>query len=659
LWYSATNQTYTLCALTWRPAIPVQPEATKPPKNKPKRSAKPKRDPTADPKNSPADTAAAHEPAGPPAIHDLVIVGPIAHPIGAPVAEWDRTVAEKAEQQRQRIISQTPFPPPPARTMPSDKFFQYWNELITLDVAKYARLFCQRWYPVLLPTEGDNVTGFGKKEAYPSERRYDMSSGPLSEQRILETVGAGDYTLRLNDTRIRPFTQATIAYCEKFATMRDYTQYPPQLDVERLDWSDPANAPYIKWGRSTGVLRDPEMIAEEKEQMAATTIQTELLGQVEKERTRADTIVNAELERTRSELAETKAALERAKVTAAAPAAPAAPASSQASDLMSVVTSVATLASTLTPKTDTSFQHFLDLEKEREITRRGREDADRKRAEEEAGRERARADQLQQQMLTEAKEAHAAPTAVAVPVTAVQILEEEVKKQELLRQLNGGRRATVHNEEDEPRESSADKWAAIITPLAPIIGQTISGMFNLAAHGLNVYSETKYNEAIKASGGEPRLPSHIKTGEPKPGEPLKPSPMPANPAVEQQQRAFGEIMRQVVKLVKPLKRALENGSGGAGFAQEIIESQFTDGRIDYDRIRGLPATLVAIGVPVEGAGVDQFRDAVATCLTQIKNAAGVPETWNELSSIPTFAQFLEDFYNYDELKAAAEQEETT
>jgi hypothetical protein len=573
-------------------------------------------------------------------------------PSDTPAYEWDRTGAEKAEQARARIIQQTPFPTPPARTVRKDAFFEYWNELIKLDVGRYARLFCHRWYPVLLPAENENPLAI-KKEMFPSEKRYDASDGPLNEQRIMETVGVGDYTFRLNDTRAKTFSAATILFCEKFATMRDFDTYPPKLDVDRVDWTDPANAQYIKWGRSTGVLRDPEAVAEEKEQMAAATVTTELIGQANKERERADQLLNAQLDQTKAELAETKTQLERAKQEKSMPA-PAAPASSQASDLISVVSSVAALSKELVPRPDNSFQNFLDLEKEREITRREQAAEERRRAQEEADRQRARADDLQAQLLRDAKEARTAPpaAAAAAPLTAVQVLQEEVSKQELIQTLYGGKRRPAANEEEPAQESSADKWAAILTPLAPIIGQTISGLFSLAAHGLNVWGEAKYNEAVKAKGGEPQLPSHVKKNQ-KPGEPLPPTPA-ANPAADAQQKAFGQVMGQVIKLVKPIQRALEAGTSGAQFADDIINSAFTAGRADYDRIREIAATLTTIGMQVEGEGLEQFKNAVATCLLQIKNN-GVPEVWNELRSVPTFVQFLEDFYNYDEWKAAEEQ----
>jgi hypothetical protein len=633
-----------LCALTGGCPISITPEVTENPKPKPKRSAKPRRDHTANLENSTLEPARAPDP--PPANPEPAQTPAVA----PPVYEWDRTVGEKAEQARQRILKATPFPTPPARTVPGPKFFEYWNNIITLEVGRFARLYVQRWHPVLLPEE-QQLHGM-RKDAYPSEKRYESTDGEVSEQRILEDIGCGDYTVKLIDTRL-PFQQGGVLFCEKFATIRDYEKHPPIFDLDRLDWTDPANGQYIKWGRSKGILRDPETVAEEKAEMAAATVTTELLQNAKEERARADGLLQAELDRTRKELeTKTRELEEKKHATPVAPVTAATP----AGDLMNVVQSVATLAQTLAPRPDSSFKDFLDLEKEREITRRQREQDERTRANQEADAARQRADNLQAQMLEEARKHSAgngaAPaTAAVAPKSEVEILKEAIEKRDLITQLAGGapRRRTAESD-DEPQESSADKWAAILTPLAPIIGQTVQGVFQLAFHGLNTWSEIKYNEAVKSQGGEPKLPSHVKKENVTAGEPLKPQPA-ANPAEDTKRRQFNTIMEQVIRLVKPMKRALENGDSGAQFADGIINSPFTDGRIDYDKIRSIGVMLQSIGMQVDGADLELFRNAAATCLSQLKGV------WEEFSSIPTFGQFLADFYNYDEIKAAEQKEE--
>ncbi len=106
----------------------------------------------------------------------------------------------------------------------------------------------------------------------------------------------------------------------------------------------------------------------------------------------------------------------------------------------------------------------------------------------------------------------------------------------------------------------------------------------------------------------------------------------------------------MLKLAKPLLRSLDQGRTGVEFAEQII--QWADeGRMDYDRIRGIADALQKVGIPVEGKDdFEKFKNAVAMALQNI------PEVWQRVGALPSFGQFLDEFYHYDEIVAAEQKD---
>ncbi len=222
--------------------------------------------------------------------------------------EWDRTGSERAEQAKQELISKTPFPVPDAKTLPFPKFCAYWNALIQLPVAKYARIYVRRWFPVLLPEEIEDARTGLRREAHPNERKYTAEDGPLDEKKLLTEIGVGDYTFRLNDSR-RPWDQATIVHGEKLSTMRNWDLYPPVFDQPRLDWDDDANRVYIKWAQSRGKLPQDRDTEKEQADMAQANVVETVMNDARLERARADELQKQAQERAEREAKEAKDAI--------------------------------------------------------------------------------------------------------------------------------------------------------------------------------------------------------------------------------------------------------------------------------------------------------------------------------------------------------------
>ncbi len=581
--------------------------------------------------------------------------------------EWDRTIAEDAERAEAERIRKTPFPLPKAKVLVFDKgFCDYWNDLITRPESRYARLFVRRWFPALLPDEKeDAITGL-KRETYPSEKTLTASDGPLSEQKLLDAVGVGDYTIRLNDTR-RPFDQATIVHCEKFCTMRDYDHYPPVFDISRLDWDDESNQVYIKFAQARGIL--PRERDREKEQfdMANVAAIDSVLEDSRRERARADQIQREALDRAERDAKEAKAREEAAKELAAKTAEAAKnqvqPKSGAAAELESVGAVILNLATAIRPEKDNSLAEYLKLQAEREKTEREREKEERQAAREAAAAERKRADDLQQQLLDDArsnaKAAAQSATSTVAPVAAktdVDLLEEMVKKQSLMKQLTG----RGGNQEEEARPSNIDKWLEAAPLVAPVVQSLLGGIFQTIQHGFQTWQTISYNNALKNGTPQPPIVMNQQQQQQAP-PPGQPAPAQGPPPTAEQQQAHQRLVTMLKALedaAMPILIAFSKGesgdsiSAGATFADNVISYK---GRPDYDLIRSM-------GEKTPGVfDLEVFTNNVRALLNHPGRGPNTANLASNVISKPSFGQFLSGFFNYDkiqeELQTQADTEE--
>jgi hypothetical protein len=507
---------------------------------------------------------------------------------------------------------------------------------------------------VLLPVvEYDRFNN--AKESHPSDLKILATDGPLSEDLILQLGGVGDYTFRLNDTR-RPWEQGTVCQSQ-LETRRLWDTYPPIFDLKRLDYEDKKNQVFIKFARARGILPREDEQERETNDMANAAVADRALDQAAQERARADQIQRDQLDRARAEAEAAKA--QTAKVEAEAAEAkrqaeelktkvqPGTP----AAELLSVVSSVATLANSLKPPADNSFKEFLALESQREQTRREREKEERDAARESARLERERADKLQAEVIAIRTAPPPVATAVTAPPTAVDILQQEVQKKQLLKQLYGNPAA-----EEEEKAGRMDKWVELAPVIAPIAGSLIQGIFQTIFAGLQAWQNIHYNDALSKTGAEPKAPAPMtnqpnQTAAPEHGKPIPPTTAP--PQTQEQlekQQQWNVIMAGVQQLAPHLVQSLDDGETGAEFAEFIIR-RGPEKRTTYERIRHLAESIAPITGPVPGAN-DQEK-FLAACRFVFEK---IPALWQKIGTLPTMAQFLTDFYNYDEILAKAEEE---
>jgi hypothetical protein len=620
-------------------------------KKKPKRSAKPKRE---QPENQLDATIQGHPAPEAAETRAEPTPAPPQPANGAPTKptyDWDRTQAEAAAQQRQLEISKTPFPVPNAKTLPFDKFCEYWNALYSLPVSKYARLYIRRWWPVMLPEEIEDVNTGLRRESHPSEKTITAEFGPFNEQRLLDEVGVGDYTMRLNDNR-RGWEQGTVLHCEMYRTHRNFDNAAPLLDVKRLDWDDASNGRYIKWGQAKGILPRPDqLLRKDTDEMASVTAITDrALDEASKERARADQIQQEQLTRARAEAETAKSRIAQAEAEAAEakrqadelktkvqPGTPAA-------ELLSVVTSVAHLANSIKPAPDNSFKDYLALEAERERTRREREKEERDTARETAKLERERADKLQAEVIA----IRTAPPPVAVPPAAPPTLAQQFQEMEAVmgtakRIAKGG-----SNTEEEEKPSKIDKWLEAAPIVAPIVGSFVNGIFQTILTGLQVWERNHYNDAVSRKG-EVHLKTPPSAEKVEPGNPIPPQAPTQTAEQIAQQQQWAQIMAGVQMLAPHLVRFLDKGKSGAELAEFVIENA-DEQRSSYERIRHLADSLLLIGVQMPGA--NDFEKFTGACRFVFEK---IPALWAKVGSLPTMPKFLADFYNYDQIREEEEQ----
>jgi hypothetical protein len=535
-----------------------------------------------------------------------------------------------------------PFPSPKSSTLSFAELCEYYNALRALPIASHAKLYVQRWWPVLLPVE--TLDDFGNvKDSFPNDVKIVAEDGPLSQQLILQLAGVGEYRFRLNDTR-RPWKQSTVVFSELEVTDPSlWTLHPPIIDPKRLDLEAKRNQAYIKFARAHSYLPREGEEEKEKVEMANVAAIDSVLEDSRRERARADAIQKELLERAEREAKEAKDANKAQPATAKTGA---------AAELESIGNVITSLATAIKPAPDTSLSDYLKLQTEREKTEREREKQDRESAREDAKAERKRADDLQAQILADLKEANKpAPAGAAVtpptPKTDVDLLEEMVKKQELMKRLTG--RGGSAAEEVTEKPSNIDKWLEAAPILGPIVQSFVQGIFQTFHFGLQTWQTISYNNAL-AKNGEPKPPMTAEKP-PEPGKPMQPQGPPPTPEQQAQAQQMPLILAAVAQIIGPLQRALNNSKTGDEFAESMID--FTaDGRADYDKVRNVAETLTRLGMQVPGApGVEQFKNAAGYLFQQF------PAFWNKVGPLPTFGAFLEEFYDYDRIAAEKQKQE--
>ena len=118
-------------------------------------------------------------------------------------------------------------------------FWDYWKQVYD-DPALRDRVvvYIYRLWPVMID----------------GKRQVTKAFAPFPYEDLLKLYGCGDYFLKLNDAAASKKMRRTICNC-KVAMVGNYnlTEYPPLLDIDGLDVSNPHNERYILWCESRGI----------------------------------------------------------------------------------------------------------------------------------------------------------------------------------------------------------------------------------------------------------------------------------------------------------------------------------------------------------------------------------------------------------------------
>jgi hypothetical protein len=552
-----------------------------------------------------------------------------------PVYDWDRTKAEELKRK-------TPFPPPISTTMAFPDFCEYYNRLREMPISDYARLYVQRWWPVLLPVEKQDQFG-NIKESFPSDVKVSVNDGPMSEQLILQLAGVGQYKFRLNDNR-RPWTQQTVVFSEVEISDRSlWNLNRAVFDLDRLDLDANRNQAYITFARSVGILPKEDEVEKEKAEMAQATVVESVMNDARQERARADQLQREALQRAEREAQQAKDNEAKAKAEVAAKVSEEPKVAAPASDLLNVVNSVATLAKSLQPAKDDSLTKYLEVQAQREQTQRERDKEERDAAREAAKAERLRADNLQTEMITELKKKAEPPpaTAAVTPPTRRQMLEDAVAEQQLLKQLAG--RGTAHEEE---KPDKIDKWLEAAPIVGPIVQSIVGGIFQTFQFGFQTWQTISYNNAVAHTQAAPKPPTNMEKP-PEPGKPIAPQGPPPTPEQIAQHQRLMFMLAKLEDAAEPIGNAIDDGDSGAVFAESIIKFKR---RPAYDMIR-------ALGEKTQGVyDFEVFKANLSTLMQHPNRGPQTAKLWEKVGPLPTFGQFLQEFFDYDEIRAKAEEE---
>lgn len=510
-------------------------------------------------------------------------------------------------------------------------------------------VYVQRWHPVMKPVT--RVDDDGRKHVErPNCLKIHLEDGPITEQLIYQQLGAGDYSFRLNDSRIRLNADpnaATVVYSELKGN-RNWNDQPPTLDYKQLDLTDPANASFITWARSRNLLPPEGEQHKQDSDMAQSAVVDNLLDMGKEDRARLDRLQQQQLEKAEREAREAKARIEELEAKLNTPT----PVEGKKEDngIVGTVSALVDIVKAIKPEPDNSLSAYLALQMEREKTQREQDRADRQAAADNAKIERDRADKLQNEILADLRNrANVAPVAPPAQKTLLEQFQEVEAFQGVAKRIARG----GPGEEEPVKVGMAEKIIEAIPAVAPIIG-------NLFTLGFQTFQQWSHNQAVIAiaKGGKTPEPTPAATpaanGQPAAvpaDQPMPPTLTPEQVAQQQQFTFYMQMLSMAApKMLSFLKKDIEDP--GFQFAAWVIENAPHE-RADYDAIRELGMEQVT---GEHGTLVKQFNLARAK-MNILNLVQHHPQLSSAVGPIQSrFDTFLDQFFNYDEIMAEQEQD---
>lgn len=198
----------------------------------------------------------------------------------------------------QASVPATPFDPPPADLQPDHskvppkpkralspyEFFRYWTSIPKIERDEWFKVYVYRGLPkcdVTQTLSDEQLRAIASQKVRKPETNCGKLTEPIDPEHwkrfMLDTYGAGDYGLRLNDQH--PSIKNSICFTTIDAEtggpeFRDFDAYPPVLNPAEVVLTEEINKPYIRWARLKGIKfpGDPDTEApaatQEGEEMA-------------------------------------------------------------------------------------------------------------------------------------------------------------------------------------------------------------------------------------------------------------------------------------------------------------------------------------------------------------------------------------------------------
>jgi len=189
-----------------------------------------------------------------------------------PVAEiGDETPTESSGESGQSAL--LPLPKPRLSQLPPQEFFEYWRSIPENLREDRVIVYPYRLLPkidVFQPLSEEDLELIRLKKKPPPPKNIGKLVEPLNPEHwaleLAKRWGAGDYLLRLNDTHPSVKRTVCMTASEGEQPLRDWSNFPPLLNLDQVVLTEKSNQPYIRWAHLNGIYfpGEPEFQAREE-----------------------------------------------------------------------------------------------------------------------------------------------------------------------------------------------------------------------------------------------------------------------------------------------------------------------------------------------------------------------------------------------------------
>jgi hypothetical protein len=504
-------------------------------------------------------------------------------------------------------------------------FWDYWKQVYDDPMLRdRVVVYIYRLWPVMV--EG--------------KRQVTKAFAPFPYEDLLKLYGCGDYFLKLNDAAASKKMRRTICNC-KVTMVGNYnlTEYPPLLDIDGLDVSNPHNERYILWCESRGIkipgkeeeAKQQQKKSEEDDVSEVTRILLDQYTQLTNRMMRDDNgnrkaAVDPTMAAVAPMVAVIKTATEGANQIMQKAYERTAELQQKQQNPTKAIAETVTAIKELLPQNDANASKlvasYLEAMKEMSnaITKVNSEYVDRM---VQMTNQRLHSHEEQMKALLEAiaKRQEAAPApAAGQPQSFKDMLREMAEFKDQMRDLLGV-------DDDKPAKSGWSEYLPDILKAVTVLGTTIAA----AMHNFAV-AKTGQGQPVPV---QPAMPSAAPTPPPPPVQATA-----EQPTQEQQPDMMAQYHNLLSMLRPSLLKSFMDGESGADYAERLIE--LTDA--------GLFGPAYS-GRQIYDAILEAGEMSVATVIKTF------PPIWDVVKQTPQkWERFLHEFFTADEIWAKEDAE---